>query len=398
MTTATATALAEVYAHGPGKDPRPGPPPARPPRRLGKGVPLAPLAAEGRYAQTVIRLLQLALAPRRWEPWNIYNDHRLYPSPRAAYLVDVAVRGEDGWWELDPVRQCLQPPGAGAPGRSLSGAAPLRLRPTLHPERMPAGYGPLATALAWLEAGHVAGALADTATALGLEVRIAAGPGELPAPPAGSALELDLLTGDQPGQGWERVTAPRSSGIGPRGLSCDPRPLPGAYLPRLAAAATAPPPGSPAAWGGLHHAVAVRGVTDHPDGWYAPRGDQFVLRAPADALAQVQTAFSYPRQDIEVAGMNLAWVITAPTSAAIRATGAAGYHRLLLSAGAVAQHVGAEAATVGMFCRPARSVHEAPLEAAAAVPADHDFLYLLLLGRSRVRDFAYHLIPPEVLS
>jgi hypothetical protein len=111
-------------------------------------------------------------------------------------------------------------------------------------------------------------------------------------------------------------------------------------------------------------------------------------------MPQVQNAFTYPPRSIATAGMNLAWVMTAPIAETVRADGPTAYPGLLVAAGATAQHVATAAAGLGLFCRPCRSVHEAPLEALVGAPAAHDFLYLLLIGRSRVRDFVYDLTRP----
>jgi len=103
--------LAGAFSHGPGKTlPLAAPPPPRP--LIAGGVPLCALA-DGPFGVAVVRALRLALAPQRFEPWNAYNDHRAYPSPRAAFVVDVAVRAGAGRWHLDPVREWLF--GAGDP-------------------------------------------------------------------------------------------------------------------------------------------------------------------------------------------------------------------------------------------------------------------------------------------
>jgi len=82
----TRALLANAFSHGPGKT-VPLPARARPgPRPTGTGVPLAALAASGPFGAALIRVLRLALAPQRFEPWNAYNDHRMYPSPLAAFV------------------------------------------------------------------------------------------------------------------------------------------------------------------------------------------------------------------------------------------------------------------------------------------------------------------------
>ncbi|MFY1695230.1 MULTISPECIES: nitroreductase family protein [unclassified Solwaraspora] len=406
--------LADVYAHGPGKDVRPGPaPPYRAPAAPG-GVALTALAATGAVGDRLVKVLTSALAPRRYEPWNGFNEHRAYPSPRAAYLVDVAVRCGDADWLVDPVRGRLHPvrPGSVPAAVPVGSAGPMSLAaPTglvlwERPGRLPAGYGRLADALAALEAGHVAGALVEAAAGHGLRAAVRT---------QGRQLTVELGPTSAATGSRHRPPAVRSSGLSPRGLSPDPRPLPAAVFDRLVAAAYRPPTGSPAAWPGLRHTVAVGNVTDRPAGWYdlpAPAypaaagsaagaatstaSTPVVPTRPGDAIGQVQQAYTYSRTEVDVAGMPAAWLVSADVGAVVRADGPVGYRRLLHTAGALAQHVGTAAAEAGLFCRPVRAVREAAAEAAAALPAGHDLIYLLLIGRSRVRDFAYDLSDPEV--
>jgi hypothetical protein len=396
----TRAVLAAAFSHGPGKT-VPLPAPARPGhRRAGTGVPLAALAAGGPFGAALMRVLRLALAPQRFEPWNAYNDHRAYPSPRAAFVVDVDVLAGADRWHLDPVRDRLFGPGEPPP---LPSTARLELTPD--PDRLPSTYRSLAEALAYLELGHVAAALVEAAAAQGLAATYstvdgramvtlasdtprsgAASPaGHDPAPRSGAASPPGR---DPAGPGpamW------RSAGIAPCGLTADPRPLPAVTLPTLLRAGTEPPPGSPAHRPGLRHAVAARAVTGHPDGIYRAGP---ILAVAGDVMPDVQKAFTYPPRSIATAGMNLAWVMSAAVADTVRADGPAAYHELLVAAGAAAQHVGTAAAGLGLFCRPCRSVREAPLEALVGAPAGHDFLYLLLVGRSRVRDFGYDLTRP----
>jgi hypothetical protein len=410
--------LAAAYAHGPGKDIRPGPAPAhRRPSVAAATVPLTELARTGPAGDRLVRVLRTALAPRRFEPWNGFNEHRAYPSPRAAYLVDVVLRTGAGDWLFDPIRDLLRATTpTSAPAVDLAeldiDLAKLADGPVLtlleRPRRMPAGYGSLADALAALEAGHVAGVLVEAAAGHGL---LAAGDSTCGA--AGDYTGLTVRFGAPATPAWprRRLTAARSSGLGPRGLGPDPRPLPAEVLDRLTAAAYRLPPGSPAAWPGLRHTLAVGNVTGRVAGWYDldPAGptvanpavgalavaDPTAIR-PADAIGQLQQAYSYPRSEVDVAGLPLAWLISADVGASVRAGGPGAYRRLLHTAGAVAQHVCSAAAVDGLFCRPVRAVREGVAEAAAGLPAGHDLIYLLLIGRSRVRDFAYDLSNPEV--
>ncbi|MFV2086054.1 nitroreductase family protein [Micromonospora sp. LOL_021] len=395
--------LAEVYAHGPGKDVRPAP--ARPYRRrpAGPAVSFAELAAVvGPAGARLVRTLGTALSPRRFEPWNGFNEHRAYPSPRAAHLVDVLLRHDGVDWLVDPVRELLCPASAESSVGAPDGSVELVLRE--HPARMPAGYGQLAGALAALEAGHVAGALAEAAAGHGLRYAVTTATATI-ITVGGPWLTVTLGPSTTPTWSRHRLRAVRSSGLSPRGFGADPRPLPAEAFERLVAAAYRPPAGSPATAGTqLRHTVAVGNVAGRAAGWYhldpATAGRPGAVppqpTRPGDATGQVQRAYSYPRTEVDVAGMPLAWLVSADLPAAVRVGGPAAYRRLLHAAGAAAQHVGTAAAEVGLFCRPVRAVREAAAEAAAGLPAGHDLIYLLLIGRSRVRDFAYDLSNPEV--
>ena len=383
--SAVRAVLAGAFSHGPGKTLPLAAPPPQP--LIAGGVPLCALA-DGPFGAAVVRALRLALAPQRFEPWNAYNDHRAYPSPRAAFVVDVAVRAGAGRWHLDPVRERLFGPGDPPPP-----TVAVTLELTADPGRLPATYRSLAEALAYLEAGHVAAALVEAAAAQGLAAECSTVDG----------VTTVSLTPGRTAHARPPAAISRSAGIAPRGLTADPRPLPAATLPALLRAGTDPPPGSPALRPGLRHAAAVRGVTGHPDGIYeagpvlaGPVLAGPVLTADGDVMPGVQEAFTYPPRSIATAGMNVAWVMTAAVADAVRADGPAAYHELLVAAGAAAQHIGTTAAELGLFCRPCRSVREAPLEALVSAPAAHDLLYLLLIGRSRVRDFAYDLTRPDI--
>lgn len=376
--------LSRVWDQTHGKVVRSGAMPRRtPPARA--GIALAELPE--RYALPAA-ILRLAMTPRRWEPWNSFNEHRAYPSPRAAWLVDVSVVEGHRRWLVDPVRDRL----AGRTDAPAGSGAAVTLELTVHPERLPAGYAALAEVLTWLEAGHVAAALAESAEAHGWTATADLDDH--------SDLTVTLRPGDPAESGRaarSRLAARRSSGLGPRGLSADPGPLPEGTLAMLSQAAHRHPEGSPAAWPGLRHRAVADRIAGLAGGLHTLDGGTTHLVDADATMDAVQQAFSYPRDKLDIAGMNVGWVITADVAAAVRAGSLAAYRRLLLAAGATGQHVGSAAATAGLFCRPARSVHEAHLEAAVAAPAAEDFLYLLLIGRSRPRDFAYDLIPPEVL-
>lgn len=381
-------ALAAAYAHGPGKAVLPDADVHHDPARAEGGVrtPLRELAAWGEFGAALARLLSSALTPQRWEPYNLYNDHRAYPSPRAAFLVEVAVRTEQGCWRLDPLRRELV--GAARPAP----AGTVRLELLRHSEALRAGYGELADALVELETGHLAAAVAEHAASLPLTVTsgldsLTLTPG-VPVRPG-----LVDVTPRSAGVGAPPPTpaAPRSAGVGPRGLSADPRPLPESAARAFAAALTDPPPGSPAGAGGLWCRLAVRNVTGLTDGWYETAPLTLVPGADGPAMTAVQAAYVYPRAQFDVGGVNLALLIAGDVQAAVRADGPDGYRALLQQAGALAQHACSAAASSGLFCRPVRAIREALLEAAAGAPASHDALYLLLAGRPRFSWFDYDL-------
>ncbi|MFI6761580.1 hypothetical protein ACIBF5_20820 [Micromonospora sp. NPDC050417] len=403
-TAALRKVLAEVYTHGHGKDVRGGgTAPVRTPPTTG-GHRFATVGERGPLAGAVVRVLTAALGPRRWEPWNPYNDHRAHPSPRSAFLVDVWLVERGRRWRVDPVRRLLSGP-AVEPGFDST----VRLELTRHPERLTAGYGPVADALSVLESGHVLAALAEASAGLGLAASLDGdalllGPAlaafaDHATPP--DSMEVERVTGTE--HWWRRVTAPRSSGPYPVGVAPDPRPLATQTMHTLVRAALRPPSGSPAGDGSLRHRLALSRVAGHPDGWYAVAGNAHGSGSGStverlvggNALDQVQSAFSYERAHADVSSMHVAWVMTADLRAAATTGGAAGYRAVLRTAGAVAQHVASAAAVAGLFCRPVRSVFEARLEGAAGAPAGHDFVYLLLIGRTRFGGFAYDLSGEE---
>ncbi|MFS8097656.1 hypothetical protein LFM09_11005 [Lentzea alba] len=338
--------LEAAYAHGPGKHIEPGPTPRTPPAP-GPRIPLQTL--QGEFPAAVAQLLIDVMTPQRWEPWNQYNDHRAYPSPRAAYLVDVTLNNT----LLDPARRAL----IGTAPKHLTRA---RLEITTHPERLSEGYGDFRDALAELEAGHVLAALTNHANRMGLNTKT---------DPEGITL--------QPGETTRIKTPPRTSGIGPRGLSADPRPLPNKAFHKFIAAIDHH----------LTHNLAVRNVEGVEDGWYRLNPLEHTLK---DAMSEVQSTYGHPRTNTDVAGMNLALVMTADVRKG-------NYRNLLRQAGSTAQNVCEAAAEAGMFCRPVRSVEDQSLEAKAGAPASHSLLYVLLAGRQRTRCFPYDLTPLEQL-
>lgn len=363
-TPAAADALAAAYRHGPGRAitsvPQPNPTPPPP----GPRVALTGLARFGRFGAALAHLLTDVATPQRWEPWNPYNDHRAYPSARSAFAVDVTLVVDGRSWPLDPARRALV---GDAPERLGTCA---RLDLVRRPERFSAGYGDFADVLVELELGHLLAALADHAARLGLRAHLA---GE------GVVVCSDHETG-------ARVRPPvRSSGMGPRGVAADPRPLPASAFHAVVAAVPRLPH--------LRHRLGVHNVEGVPDGWYDP--DRLVTAGPV--VARLRDAFRHPPEVVDIGSANLALVITGDPAAAIADTGPDGYRALLRAAGSAAQRVCATAAEAGLFCRPLRSLHDEELEALVRAPAGHSVLYLLVAGRPRATGFTYDLSPLEEL-
>ncbi len=361
----SAGVLATAYAHGPGKDVRVHAASSAPRGPAGR-IPLSALADLGTFGATLASVLAEALTPQRWETWNPYNDHRAYPSPRAAYLVDTAVVVDGGRWPVDAVR------------RALVGSTPpvvtdrVRVELSCHPARLPSGYGALGDALAELELGHLREALVEAAERHHLASAV-------------QAAGLWLWRAERLDRRPPCPLPRRTSGLGPCGMSADPRPLSAgaahAVADALRAAATARHPA-------LAARVAVHNVSGLADGWYGV-GPLSLIRRCA-AMDEVQAAFGYPRTLVDVASMNLACVLSADLATAASADPGA-YVSVLRAAGGAAQRASTAAAAAGLFCRPVRSVHEPVLEGAAQLAPQHDVIYTLLVGRDRVIDFGYDL-------
>ncbi|HEX5598240.1 MAG TPA: nitroreductase family protein [Micromonosporaceae bacterium] len=392
MTDPRLAALAAAYRHGPGKSISVPPRPPRVARPCsGAGIDLRRLAERGAFGTRLARMLRAALAPRRWEPWNVNNDHRAYPSARSGCLTDAALLIDDQRWVVDPVRLILE---GEAPLPAAISSAHVEL--STHPERLPPGYGDLRVALGLLEAGHVTSALVEAGSAAGL----------VPAARAITTGAMDGLVAEvalHPGAPatavfWPQVLAGRSSGLNPLGFAADPRALAGDLLRRLVSGGRCVPAGSLAGQPGadqLRHRLVISRVVGIPPGLYQLR-DGDLRRCDTDAITQrLQSAIRYGPEDIDVSSMNVVWVITADLTAESYAHGSAGYPRALLAAGASAQHVCTAAAAAGLFCRPMRSYDEAAVEAAVGADPGEDVLYLLLIGRPRAYDFCYDLTSTE---
>lgn len=375
-------ALAAAYAHGPGKQITVGPPPDQSPAPgLRRRLP-----SESAVAQLILDVL----TPSRWEPWNQYNDHRAYPSPRAAYLVDVEIVVADMRWPIDPLRRAT----IGQDTPPLHG--PVRLEFKRRPDRLTSGYGEFVHALMELEIGHIAGALVENSARFGLTARAdGEGVSLWPSEAQGTTLPGPREDDNHPATpGSSRLVAtPRSSGIGPRGLSADPRPLPRSALSDFVEAVRNRVPGT-LHHPGLRHVLAVHNVIDVPDGWYTV--DPFDLVTPCAAMDIVQERHGHGRAVMDVSGMNLALITTADVPAVVSAEGEDAYPDLLRATGALAQHVCTASARAGMFCRPLRSFDDPVLEAAIGVPVSHSLLYVLLAWRPRVTGFSYDLTSLEL--
>lgn len=376
----------EAYAHSYGKQVGH----ARgvhPARRGAAGVPVAlvpvlrnrPDSPLGRLALLLVH----ALGEHRYEPWNSYNPHRAYPSARAGFTVDAAVRVGDRRWVFDPVAIALR-------GETpYDGDGPVEIELSLRPERLPDAYGPLRDALAELEAGHVAATVVAAARALGGAARYE--------PAAGGsavvgAVVLDALPVGVVSPSALRLLHRRSSGVAPFGLAAGARRMSTTDLEVLAAAA---PAGLPTAPELREHALLGPGNDLRPGRYEVGAG--WRLADQGASVDDVQAAFSYPPADVDVASMPLVWMLTGDVAAAAERPD--GYRQLLVAAGAAAQHRCLAAAARGLFCRPCRSVDEARLESRLGLPAAESLLYLLLVGAPRVHDFWFDLLPSlEALS
>jgi len=144
----------------------------------------------------------------------------------------------------------------------------------------------------------------------------------------------------------------------------------------------------------LRHRLAVGNVAGVADGVYEWRAGR-MERCGGPALAGLQGAFRFGPDVIDVAGLNVVWVMALDLARTVASHGPDAYPRSLLTAGAAAQHVCSAAAASGMFCRPVRSFEEPATEAAVGFPAGADAIYMLLLGRPRVLDFSYDLTDPQ---
>ncbi|MGW2520672.1 hypothetical protein ACWC09_27360 [Streptomyces sp. NPDC001617] len=395
MTDPTRTALAAAYAHGPGKSIQVTNRTVRPGRhRPAHSVALGSLADIPSFGPALVRTLTVALAPRRWEPWNLHNDHRAYPSPRCVYLTDTALRLGGDQWPIDPVRLVLEGERR-LPDPSTITSVTVEL--TVDPHRLSDGYGTLRDAIALLEAGHLSSALVEAGRASGLAGHaLPRGAGG----PSGVVTEVTFRQSAASTWPWQQILAARSGALSPRGLSADPRPLPADVLRRLILDSR-PPAGSLAGrpgGGELRHRLAVRGVSGVQDGLYELGEDGLVLLQPGQATERIQSAFRFGWADVDVTGMNVVWVITTDVDNVVRGQGPDGYANTLMTAGAAAQHVCSAAAASGLFCRPVRSFNEPDTEAAVQADAGEDSIYMLLIGRPRALDFCYDLTDPEDFS
>jgi len=365
-------ALRAAWSHGAGKElvADPGQP-ATHPRPDADGPQLLDLWPR-ESADRVARAVVAALTPTRWDDWSGYNAHRPFPSARAKQAHSVHVRAGGVLARVDEVRGALGDHRAVAP-------SPAAVLVRAEPLALPAGYGPIRFAIATLEAGHVAGALLERLAEQGLAVTQRLDLSD-PGRPG-----LWLTPGDRPGGTpvvpalWAR----RCSGLDPRGLAPDPRPLPRSTWMRLLAAA-------PVSGNGLRHRLSVHRVAGVADGvWEATAGEPTLVHA-SDVQSVVARAFRAPPDAARVAAMNVVWGISAPLASG---GDPQAYPATLFAAGIAAQQVCRAAAAAGLFARPIRGVDEPDVEAALRVPADEDLVYTLLIGRPRVHGFTYDLSP-----
>lgn len=379
--SAVTEALRVAWTHGVGKQvvPDEGSPKIGP--IADRGRPLADLEQVVPYGRALAAAVRSALGPTRWDDWSTHNEHRPFPSPRAKQAHRVWLVLADGAHGVDEVRGTWGPADPGAPAPACEPVhGMVRVVVGTAAERIPAGYGALRDGLTLLEAGHVGDAVLTAIAGHGLTAvrRVDR---------SGPAVVIDVDGVAEPSGAVPRWSGRRCSGLDPRGLSADPRPLPGETLEQLLAAV-------PVAADGLRHRLAVHAVTGRADGvWEHGDGGPRLVRS-GDAMPALAAAYRAPLGVIDVAGFNVGWGISAPVAAIVRDDPAA-YAELLLDTGAAGQQVCRAAAAAGLMCRPNRGVEEPDVEAALDLPPGEDLLYVLLIGRPRVSGFTYDLTPCE---
>lgn len=329
-------------------------------------------------AEHVLRAVRAAVLPTRWDDWSGYNAHRPFPSARAKQAHSVHFRAGAIQARVDEVRGVLvdhRP--VGEPGYGVLVRA--------EPDALPAGYGPIRYAIASLEAGHVVGALLERFDEQGLTVRRRLDlsdvqrPGMWLSPSASLSAVVAMVAPPVDSVRWAR----RCSGLDPRGLAPDPRPIPPSTWAQFVSSA---PVSQPA----LRHRLAIHRVDGVESGVWESAPDGLTLIRRGEVQHVVARAFRAPPDAVRVSAMNVVWGISAPLATA---RGERDYPATLFAAGIAAQQVCRSAASVGMFARPVRGVDEPDVEAALQVPPDEDLIYTVLLGRPRVHGFTYDLSP-----
>lgn len=367
--------LAKAWSHGAGKHVVLDPHGLHADPALPSTRPMVPLTRLGPHGDVWTSVLQRALAPSRWDDWSNYNDHRPYPSPRAKHAHRVWLDFGDGPRLLDEVRCTVEELTTPA-FASATKADWTTVRCAIQgvKDRIPVGYGALSEALVLLEVGHVSEALMAAAREHGIRSSWRVDPTN-----GGAVVELSLPSGTRrPGR-----SARRCSGLDPRGLAADPRPMPISHFSEFLA-------GAPVTDKWLRHRLAVHNIADHADGvWEATLGG-LVQRSSGSATAIAARGFRAPAGVVDFAGMNVMWAIS--TSVVEQVTDRPeAYPESLIRAGIVGQRICEAAARAGLFCRPVRGFEEPDLEAVFGLEVSEDLLYLFLIGRPRVSGFTYDL-------
>ena len=248
------------------------------------------------------------------------------------------------------------------------------------PEALPAGYGDMRYALACLETGHVSAVLQEAAQerAIGIGRRLQLQDRQRP------VVVLELMPDQVPPVTQPTAWARRCSGLDPRGLSADPRPITAETWHRFWDRAPVIGP--------VNHRFALRSVTGMVDGVWQARPEGPRLLRSGSTMPSIARAFRAPAGVVDVAGLNVIWGIGADLCRHLGGD-VDNYPDLLLRAGEAGQQVCRAAAEAGLFCRPVRGVEEPDVEAALAMPVSEDLLYVLLIGAPRVRGFSYDLTP-----
>ncbi len=352
------------------------------------------------YSDRRDQLLQAALGWLRYEPGQPFNPHAAYPSPRSVFTSQAWWCDDDGCHSWDPASRTL----AGPPDAAACPAPHVLLKCV--PQRLPEHYGALRWALSLLEQGHAAETTAVVGQALGWDVAVGVGAGQ-----GDVSARVDLRqpargAAGRPGAGgepsWWEVLLRRSSGHGWGSLVADHGRVAHSAVAAVVAAVAA---SWQRRWGPVGpggSAPDVRLITERVAG--LRDGVHRLSLDPADPaplamlrrgarLHELQEAFRYPREVMDLTSMNAALVISWDVDRVADLGGEHGLAAAQVQTGALAQAACLAASAAGLFCRPARSFDPGRLRACAVPLPALTPSYLCLLGRDRAHDLSVHLGP-----